>query len=64
MKTQETETESLASWRLRTRLAQSDKAHASGGATPALPVAVNRTGQPLGWIERTLLDVDTDRVFI
>jgi hypothetical protein len=64
VKTQETETESLASWRLRTRLAQSDKAHASGGATPALPVAVNRTGQPLGWIERTLLDVDTDRVFI
>jgi hypothetical protein len=63
MKTQETETQSLSAWRLRTREPESDRLPGAEG-TPALPVAVNRTGQPLGWIERTLLDVDTDRVFI
>jgi CheY-like chemotaxis protein len=28
------------------------------------PVATSKSGRPLGWIERTLLAVDTDRVFI
>ena len=65
MKTQYTETPSLSSWRLRTPLAGSDRiANSNGSETRALPVAVNRAGQPLGWIERTLLAVDTDRVFI
>ena len=67
MKTQCTETASLSSWRLRTPLAGSDRiANSNGteGETQALPVAVDRTGQPLGWIGRTLLAVDTDRVFI
>jgi hypothetical protein len=60
MKTQYTETASLSSWRLRTPLAGSDKIANSN----ALPVAVDRTGRPLGWIGRTLVAVDTDRVFI
>ncbi|HJX54412.1 MAG TPA: hypothetical protein VJ801_16720 [Polyangia bacterium] len=67
MKTQYTETAGLTSWRLRTPLAGSEKIANSNGAageTQVLPVAVDRTGQPLGWIERTLLAVDKDRVFI
>jgi len=66
MKTQSTETPSLSSWRLRTPLTGSEKIANSNGAreTRPLPIAVDRTGHPLGWIERTLLAVDTDRVFI
>ncbi|HJX63581.1 MAG TPA: hypothetical protein VJ860_06475 [Polyangia bacterium] len=52
MKTEYSETECLSSWRFPET------------ATRALPVAVDKTGQPLGWIERTLLAVNTDRVFI
>ena len=62
MKTQETET-SLSEWRLRTQLAGNGKLPGASG-TWAIPVAVGKTGKPLGWIERTLLAVDTDRVFI
>lgn len=62
MKTQETET-SLSEWRLRTQLAGNDKLP-DASRTWAIPVAVGKTGKPLGWIERTLLAVDTDRVFI
>jgi CheY-like chemotaxis protein len=52
MKTEYSETESLSSWRL------------PEGETRVLPVAVGKTGKPVGWIERTLLAVNTDRVFI
>jgi len=52
MKTEYSETASLSSWRF------------PEAATRVLPVAVDKTGQPLGWIERTLLAVNTDRVFI
>ena len=67
MKTQDSETANPSSWRLPKRLTKDDRIPDSRGTTGkarAVPVAVGTTGQPLGWIERTLLAVDTDRVFI
>jgi len=52
MKTEYSETASLSSWRF------------PAAETSVVPVAVDKAGQPLGWIERTLLAVNTDRVFI
>ena len=67
MKTQDSRTPSLSPWRLHARLVGSNRIANSNGAegeARELPVAVDRTGHRLGWIERTLLAVDTDRVFI
>lgn len=52
MKTECSETTSLSSSRLRE------------AESRVPPVAISKSGRPLGWIERTLLAVDTDRVFI
>jgi CheY-like chemotaxis protein len=52
MKTEYSETTNLSSSRLRE------------AESRVPPVAISKSGQPLGWIERTLLAVDTDRVFI
>jgi CheY-like chemotaxis protein len=43
---------------------QINDSHGAKGKKPAPPVAIDRSGHRLGWIERTLLAVDTDRVFI
>jgi hypothetical protein len=51
MKTQHLENQNLADWPLRAHLAGINQSSDS-------------SGHPLGWIERTLLAVDTNRVFI
>lgn len=58
MKTRDFETASLSARRLLKSF------HGAKGETPAPPVAIDRSGHRLRWIERTLLAVDTDRVFI
>jgi CheY-like chemotaxis protein len=52
MKREYSENSTLSAWRL------------SKHDPRVPPVAISKSGQPLGWIERTLLAVDTDRVFI
>ncbi len=66
MKNQQLEDSSLNASPLRTRLAGINQIPDSSekGLTPDHPVAVSETGRPLGWTERTLLAVDTNRVFI
>jgi CheY-like chemotaxis protein len=67
MKTNNFETPSPCSWWLHNLSAEHDPisdAAASNPDAPAAPVFAGKTGQPAGWVERTLLAVDTDRVFI
>ena len=67
MKTQHIENQIPAAWSLRTHLAGINQIADSSepqGIAPNHPVAVGETGRPLGWIERTLLAVDSNRVFI
>lgn len=67
MKTQGLESANLTTWPLRTRLAATNQIPDSSetkGYASTHPVAVSWTGRPLGWIERTLLAVDNNRVFI
>jgi hypothetical protein len=67
MKTQDLESADLTAWPLRTRLASTNQIpdfSETKGYASTHPVAVGKTGRPLGWIERTLLAVDNNRVFI
>ena len=52
MKSEYSENSTLSAWRL------------CEAESRVPPVAIGKSGRPLGWIERTLLAVDTDRVFI
>ena len=67
MKTQSSEISSLSSWRLRRWLARIEQASDSGATKAELrahPVVLSKAGDPVGWMERTLLAVNTDRAFI
>jgi hypothetical protein len=67
MKTQSSEIPSLFPWRLRKRLAEIDKtsdSRATKSETRAYPAVLGKEGHPVGWIERTLLAVNTGRAFI
>lgn len=67
MKSQHIKNQNLAACPLHTRLTGINQIPDSSGPediAPNHPVAVSETGRPLGWIERTLLAVDSNRVFI
>jgi CheY-like chemotaxis protein len=65
MKKQHLEYLDRATWPLCTHLTGNEQIRFSSGSNgPIHPVAVSKAGHPLGWIERTLLAVDTNRVFI
>jgi hypothetical protein len=67
MKTQSPEGSTLTLCPLRTRLAAGEESPDSYGTKSQAwghPVPVDESGRPLGWIERTLLAVDSNRVFI
>jgi hypothetical protein len=67
MKIQYPEIPSLSSRRLRDRLAKIDQTSDSRETKwdmRAHPAVLSKAGHPVGWIERTLLAVDTDRAFI
>jgi hypothetical protein len=67
MKTHNSGDRDLGDWPLRIRVAGIHQIPDSTGgadAAPREPVVVDETSRPLGWIERTLLAVDTNRVFL
>jgi CheY-like chemotaxis protein len=67
MKTQDYRIPSLTSWQLRRRLAEIEETSRSLGTKAKVrspSVVLSRAGRPVGWMERTLLAVDTDRAFV
>lgn len=67
MKTNQVQIPRIYPWPFRTTLARDDRLpdwHQMLDRAPSLSTAVTETGCPAGWMERTLLAVDTGRVFI